>query len=282
MNTPINLLVVSKGHDYDHNAFLAMLAALPDINSTLVEQPAAQVLLQPEHVAAYDAVLFYDMSGIPGAGLTHDNADAQGQPSAAYRAAIEALVASGKGLVLINHATVSWPHWPLWRTITGSSFMLQQGELHGQQVPGSGYRGGHGPYPNPTLRLRPEGSHPVLAGLDDGFEITDEIYLKTKGFEANVVPLLRGEYEFVAANFTPPPLASPEEQATWDHPPGSDLIVWANAAQNSPVVVSDVGDGPPAYENPAYRRLLSNALHWVASAEARTWAKAHSQAQDKT
>lgn len=276
MSKPINVLVVSKGHDYDHNSFLAMLDALPDINATLVEQPAAQAVLQPPHAAAYDAVLFYDMSGIPGVGLTHDNADDQGQPSDAYRQAIEALVAQGTGMVLLNHATVSWPHWPLWRRITGSSFMLKQGELNGVTVPGSGYRGGHGPHPNPTLRLKPAGQHPVLAGIEEGFEITDEIYLKTSDFEANVVPLLRGEYDFVASNFTPPPLAPAEEQAAWDHPPGSDLIVWAHSAENSPVVVSDVGDGPPAYENPAYQRMLTNALHWVASAEARTWASTRS------
>lgn len=272
MSQSLSVLLVSKGHDYNHDAFLAMFQAMEGIDATLVEQPAAQVLLQPEHVVDYDAVLFYDMSGIPGVGLTHDLADPQGQPTPAYRAAIEALIDSGKGLVLLNHATVSWPDWPLWRRITGSSFMLRAGELNGVQVPGSGYRGGHGPHPNPTLRLRPEADHPVLAGLADGFDITDEIYLKTSDFEAHVLPLMRGEYEFVADNFTPPPLAPEAEQAAWNHPPGSNLIVWANAAGNSPVVVSDVGDGPPAYGNPDYQRLLSNALHWVASEEARTWA----------
>lgn len=277
MSTPTKLLVVSKGHDYDHNSFLAMLQALPNIDSTLVEQPAAQVVLHPDNIKSYDAVLFYDMCGIPGAGLTHDGADEQGQPSSRYRSAIESLVDNGTGLILLNHATVSWPNWPLWRTITGSSFMLQQGELHGKTVPGSGYRGGHGPHPNPTLRLKPDGQHPVLEGLEAGFEITDEIYLKTSDFESNVVPLMRGEYNFVASNFTPPPLAPPEEQAAWDHPPGSDLIVWAHSAHNSPVVVSDVGDGPPAYENPAYQRLISNAVHWVASKEAQQWARQQHQ-----
>ncbi|MFK7914842.1 MAG: ThuA domain-containing protein [Pseudomonadales bacterium] len=269
-----SVLVVSKGHDYDQTSFQTMLAELPDIEATLVEQPAAQIILQQPHIDAYDAVLFYDMSGIPGVGLTHDLADDQGQPDPAYRQAIERLLELGKGLVLLNHATVSWPHWPLWRTITGSSFMLSAGLLNGQHTPGSGYRGGHGPYPNPTLKLQPAGNHRVLEGLDKGFTITDEIYLKTSDFEANVVPLLRGEFDFVADNFTPPPLAPADEQANWQHPPGSDLIVWANAAGNSPVVVSDVGDGPPAYENPDYRRLLGNALHWVASAEARSWATA--------
>lgn len=270
--TALNVLVISKGHAFNHDAFIAMFDALDGVTMTLVEHPAAQVVLQPDAVARYDVVFFYDMSGIPGVGLTHDDADAEGNPPESYRTAVEQLVQSGKGLMLVNHATVGWPNWPLWREISGSSFMLRQGELHGETVPGSGYRGAHGPLPNATIPVRPQGSHPVLDGLDEGFEITDELYLKTSGFEANVVPLLRGDYDFVVDNFSPPPLAAPDEQAAWDHPPGSNLLVWANACGRSPIVVSELGDGPLAYENPAYRRLVGNALRWLASADARDWA----------
>ena len=102
--------------------------------------------------------------------------------------------------------------------------------------------------------------------------ITDELYLKTADYEDHVLPLMRGEYNFVVENFTPPPLAPPEEQANWDHPPGSNLIVWANACAKSPVVVSDVGDSPLAYDDPQFQRLMHNAINWVASREARAWA----------
>ena len=274
-----NVLIVSKGHDFDHNAFLAMFNDMPGVSATLVQQPAAQVLLQPDNAEAYDAVLFYDMSGIPGIGLLHDGANDTGVPPARYRESIKALVRRGTGLVLLNHATVSWPLWPLWRQITGTSFMLQAGDLDGVPVPGSGYRGGHGPHPNPTLRLVPQCEHPVLDGLEEGFEITDEIYLKTAEFEDGVEPLLRGDYEFVAGNFTPPPLAPPEEQAKWDHPPGSNLIVWANRAWASPVVASDVGDSPAAFGNPGFRRLVGNALRWVSSEQARAWAAERRESQ---
>ncbi len=270
---PINVLIVSKGHDFNHDAFLDMFTGMQGIAATLVQQPAAQVLLRPENIGHYQAILFYDMSGIPGIGLLHDGANDTGIPPEGYRASIEALVKKGTGLVLLNHATVSWPLWPLWRRISGTSFMLQAGELDGVTVPGSGYRGGHGPYPNPTLKLVPQCGHPVLDGLEGGFEITDEIYLKTSGFESRVQPLLRGEFDFTTGNFTPPPLAPPEEQANWRHPPGSDLIVWANRVGASPVVASDVGDGPAAFGNPGFRRLLGNSLRWVASDAARAWAQ---------
>ena len=273
MTDKIRVLVVSKGHAYNHDSFLAMLDSMDDIDATLVQQPAAQVVLQPGAVDPYDVIFFYDMSGIPGVGLLHDGANNTGIPPEPYRQAIEALVQSGKGLFFVNHATVSWPLWPLWRKMTGSSFMLSRGELNGKVVPGSGYRGGHGPLESATIHLIPQQNHPVLAGLENGFDITDELYLKTADFEAKVLPLMRGDYAFVASNFTAPPLAAPDEQKAWDHPQGSNLIVWANAVGKSPVVVSDVGDSPLAYDSPDYRRLVQNAFRWLASAEARQWAQ---------
>ena len=267
-----NVLIVSKGHAYNHDAFLAMFEGDEDITTTLVEQPAAQVMLRPENIRPYDAVLFYDMSGIPGIGLRHDGAGNSGEPPADFRNSMAALLDSGKGMLLLNHATVSWPNWPFWREIHGSSFLLQGGQVFGETLPGSGYRGGHGPFPNPTFTLTPvDPGHPVVAGLEDGFVVTDEIYLKSPNFEADVLPLMRSNYDYVAENFTPPPLAPQEEQEHWQHPPGSNLVVWAKAAGNSPVVASDIGDSPEAFANPGFRRLVKNALQWVASAEARAW-----------
>ena len=62
---PLNVLVVTKGHPYDYTGFHGMFDQNPDITATCVEQPAAQIILRPEYVAAYDAVVFYDMWGIP-------------------------------------------------------------------------------------------------------------------------------------------------------------------------------------------------------------------------
>lgn len=273
MTQKIRVLLVSKGHAYNHDSFLAMLDSMEDIDATLVQQPAAQVVLQPGNVDSYDVVFFYDMSGIPGVGLLHDGANNTGVPPEPYRRAIEALVQTGKGLLFVNHATVSWPLWPLWRQMTGSSFMLSKGELNGKTVPGSGYRGGHGPLPSANIRLVPQQAHPVLEGLENGFHLADELYLKTADYEQNVLPLMRGDYPFVMENFTAPPLAAPDERASWQHPPGSNLLVWANAVGSCPVVVSDVGDSPLAYDSPDYRRLINNALRWLASGDARAWAK---------
>lgn len=269
MNSPqekdIRLMVVTGGHDYDNTAFTDMLDALERIHPIIVEQPDAQSALAKRD--DFDVVFFYDMCGIPGAGLTHDNADADGTPSTEYAQNIEGLLEAGVGLLLANHATVSWPTWPLWRKITGSSFMLSAGELNGIHTPGSGYRGGHGPHPNATVRLNRQIDHPALAGLDADFTITDELYLKTSAYEADVTPLLRADYDFIASNFTAPPLAPPEEQANWDHPPGSNLVVWTHQVRHSQVIVSDLGDGPAAFANQNFRRLLQNSFQWLAHSE---------------
>ena len=267
-----NLLVVTKGHPYDHNAFHGLIDAIPDVVATFVEHPAAQAVLRPENLSGYDAVLFYDMQGIP---MGPDGL-ASAQPPADYVRSIEALLERGVGLVLLNHALVQWPLWPLWREITGSTFQLTQSQVGGRLAPGSGYRGGAGqPDRNATHRLSPIGApHPVTHGLEAGFEITDEIYLRTPlAVTPDTVPLLASDYTFTQANFSPPPLAPKAEQDAWAHEDGDNVIVWARRVRNSPVVASEAGDGPAAYENPGFRRLLANAIQWVASDEARAWAR---------
>lgn len=268
----LRVIVVVKGHDYDRNAFHAIFDDYADVDATFVEQPAAQVSLRPNEVEAYDAVLFYDMWGIS-FGPTGLICDA---PPSDYAASISALLKRGKGLVLLNHALVQWPAWPLWREISGTTFMLTQSALNGQILPGSGYRGGMGePHRNATHRLSVvDVAHPVTRGLGEGFEIVDELYLRTPlPKSADILPLLTSDYAFVQENFNPPPLASKEEQQRWQHPRGDNVIVWAKRTGNSPVVASEAGDGPLAYANPSFRKLIHNALHWVASDAARSWAR---------
>jgi hypothetical protein len=114
----------------------------------------------------------------------------------------------------------------------------------------------------------------VAQGLEGGVELVDELYLRMPlPRSADIVPLFRSDYPFDEAHFNPPPLASKAEQASWRHPPGDDVVVWAKRTRNSPVVACEPGDGPAAYGNPGFRRLLVNALTWVAAEPARAWAR---------
>jgi hypothetical protein len=268
----LNILVVTNGHPYDYNGFHAIFDDNPELTASFVDQPAAQAVLRPDSAKNYDAILFYDMWGIP----MDPTSSASAEPPADYVKSIEALLARGTGLVLLNHALVQWPQWPLWREISGTTFLLSQSEQGGKTVPGSGYRGGAGePHRNARHRLSVvDPAHPVSRGLGEGFEIVDELYLRMPAAESpDIKPLLISDYPFTEKNFNPPPLASQEEQARWHHPDGNNVIVWAKRTGNSPIVASEAGDGPEAYANPAFRRMLYNALGWVASEEARAWAR---------
>src|SRR5690242_15238710 len=50
---PLNVLVAAKGHPYLRDPFMAMFDDLPGIACTLVEQPAAARLMNPEGMAGF-------------------------------------------------------------------------------------------------------------------------------------------------------------------------------------------------------------------------------------
>jgi hypothetical protein len=104
------------------------------------------------------------------------------------------------------------------------------------------------------------------------FELDDELYC-CPVFESDVVPLLRADAPDGPFRETyHEVLGTPRSGPAWTHPPASDLIGWAKSAGRSPVVYLQPGDGPDTFGQPAYRRLVANALEWVSSAAARAWA----------
>ncbi|MFT6286270.1 MAG: hypothetical protein ACJA09_001016 [Alcanivorax sp.] len=58
------LLVVVRGHPYDRDALAGAFDSFEAYNWSLVEQPAAQRLLDPELASDYDACVCYDMPGV--------------------------------------------------------------------------------------------------------------------------------------------------------------------------------------------------------------------------
>ena len=254
-----NVLLVTKGHPFDRDAFAAIFESFAEVATTTVEQPAAQRLLEPAAASPYDAIVFYDMPGIefrPGAPpLFHP-------PPPELVDGFHQLLDAGKGLVFLHHAIAGWPAWPEYADIVGGRFLYQPGELRGELLPDSGYR--H----DVRHRVRVvHPSHPVCAGLDASFEIVDELYL-FRAFEDRVEPLLRSDYPFVdehfhsAANAIEGRFGSREG---WSHPPGTDLIGWTHRYRSSRIVYLACGDGPSAYASPELRRLIRNAIAFVAN-----------------
>ena len=54
------------------------------------------------------------------------------------------------------------------------------------------------------------------------------------------------------------------DNAGWSRPDGSDLIGWTRRAGTSGLVYLQPGDDAITCDNPVYRRLIRNAVHWVA------------------
>ena len=264
----LNLLVVTKGHPFERDAFFSVFEAWTDVACTAVEQPAAQAFFSPQAAAPYDAIVLYDMPGIE---FRRDGPPVLHAPPAQLVTGFRELLDAGQGCVFLHHAIAGWPAWDAYAEVIGGRFLYAPAKLRGRPCPDSGYR--HGV----RHRVSVVGAgHPVVEGLADGFEIEDELYL-CEVFEDDVLPLLRSDADFVAENFYSAALAVQGQMFSregWAHEPGSNLVAWARRESASPIVYIACGDSPAAYANPGFRRLLENAVRWVASDEAHAWARA--------
>jgi uncharacterized protein len=85
-----------------------------------------------------------------------------------------------------------------------------------------------------------DAEHPITLGMED-FEILDEVY----------------NHYYVKDDV--------EVLLTTDHPLSGHELGWINTFGNSRVVFLINGHGETAYENPNFRKLLHNAIHWAAA-----------------
>lgn len=265
----LNVFVATKGHAFSRDAFEEMLRAI-GVEPTMVDHPAAAALLNPDAMRGYDAILLYDMPGMDFR-VPVDERPAALPPDPSLVAGFEALLAAGKGIVALHHALAGWPAWPGYAEALGGAFLYKARDLRGQATAASGYAADI----RYTARAVDQ-CHPVLAGIPERFDLTDELYWHP-AFTDAVHPLLVRETpidveRFVSATRAVRRIPDGERDA-WQPSGGTDLLGWAKAAHNSPLVYLQPGDGPATYRDPTYRALLGNAIRWVASAEASRWAR---------
>jgi uncharacterized protein len=272
---PIKVLLITRWHPFDRAPFYDMFDALgTQITWTHVEQPAAELFFNPERAAPYDVFVLYDMAGREPKKNPDGSYDANSifrdpifpKPSEDLQRGFKALLQSGdKGFVFFHHSLASWVHtWPEYTEVIGAA--ADWGlpiTVRGKEYPYSGFRGGV--QQHITIEDK---SHPVVAGLGDGYDIEDETYLCPM-FEESVHCLLRTDFKPIDTNF---PMQSAKG---WHHPPGSNMAGWVKTAENTPVVYLQNGHGPTAWANPAFRKLMGNAITWAHSPEAKSWAKAN-------
>ena len=247
------------GHPFDTDAFRAMWMSFPGIHATQIAWPEAEQVFAPGGLDDADVLVLYDM---PGVGLRRDGPPSPQPPPAVVQQGWAHLLQHGMPVVAMHHAIASWPAWPMFADIVGGRFHYAPAQLHGVDYPDSGYRLDA----RQTLAvLAPD--HPVCAGLPASFELTDETYL-CPVFTDAVTPLLGTDapldtdHHFSAAAAV---AGRRNSRDGWSHPQGTPLAAWTHRVHSSTVVYVQPGDGPSAFTNPHYRRLLANAVTWAAS-----------------
>lgn len=263
----LRVLVVTGGHRFAEGPFYDLWDADEGLRWEHVAHPEALGCFGPGTRGRWDAVVAYDL---PGVVFRAGQAPELVEPPAEYRRDVLDALGAGQGVVFVHHALAGWPAWEAWADVLGGRYHYRPGRLWGRDWPDSGYRMDA---PHHVRVVAPD--HPVCAGLGTGFDLVDELYCAPVDEQA-VVPLLRSDADFACGGFTGTmDTLTGRDAATsgWSHPPGSSLVAWAKRAGQSPVVYVQPGDGPPAFANPAYRRLLGNAVRWVASPEAHRWAR---------
>ena len=150
------------------------------------------------------------------------------------QAAFVKLLRNGKGLVALHHSLASYQHWGEYRNIIGGKWYTEKWKQNGVEHPPSTFQ--H----DVQFKVHiVDNRHPVTRGMQD-FIIRDETY---GNFEVlpKVKPLL-----------------------TTDEPTSNRVICWAHTYGRSRVVYIQLGHDHYAYENSSYRRLVLQAIRWVA------------------
>jgi type 1 glutamine amidotransferase len=259
----LNILLVTRGHPFDRDAFFDVFDSNPDIQYSNVEHPAAQFMYNPEMAQKFDCYVQYDM---PGVQFGADGPE-YAEPPEFYKQGLRAMGEAGCPLVIMHHAAAAWPAWPEWAEIVGGQFLYTPMQSRGVERPDSGYN------IDVSHRVSPVMDHPITRGIEP-FDLVDEVYL-SEVFEDSVIPLFTSNWTFSRDHFYSAANAVVGGQlnsnAGWDHDDGSNLVGWIKAYKNSPLVYLQFGDGPAAYNNPSYRRILAQAIQWASSAEAKAW-----------
>jgi uncharacterized protein len=152
----IRVLLVTGGHGFEHDPFLAVFQSIPAIQVTEATYPDAAGLFTPDLAKDYDVIVFYDMWSQP---MT----DAQ-------RSGLVQLLNNGIGIVALHHTLAAHPDWPEYAKIIGGKYYVKPHSVDGKTVPASQYDHGQ------DIRVHIAApNHPITYGLKD-FDIHDEAY----------------------------------------------------------------------------------------------------------
>ena len=153
---PINILIVTGGHDFDEPNFYKMFDAMPNIRYDKAKLPKDMDLLAPGLEKKYDLVLTYDMNNFP--------------VSNAQREQFAKLIEEGMPLLVLHHSVGGYDNWMPYSRMIGGKYVHKPTEIDGKTYPASDYK--H----DIDIKVQiADKEHPITKGLDD-FVILDETY----------------------------------------------------------------------------------------------------------
>ncbi len=141
------------------------------------------------------------------------------------------LTKKGKPFLFLHHSLVSYQKWPEFEKLLGGKY-VEDGELPKEEQ--STYK--HDVWVEVEVV---DDRHPVTSGMND-FRIFDEVY---------------GNYKLL-------PTVKPLLKTT--HAESSPVIGWENRYNQSTVIYLQPGHDKNAYESPNYRKIVSQAINYLA------------------
>lgn len=141
---------------------------------------------------------------------------------------------AGKGVIALHHSYCSYSEWPEYTEIIGGRYNMTEWVDNGIKKPASTYK--HDVHFSVNV-VNP--AHPVTKGVTN-FEILDETY--GGGYVMpDVTPLL-----------------------TTNDSTSTPTICWAKTYKKARIVTLLLGHDRPAFENPAFKKVLYQAIFWTA------------------
>lgn len=144
------------------------------------------------------------------------------------------LLKDGKPMIFTHHSIASYQDWDEFKKIRGGIYNLEPVMKNGMKLAASTYK--H----DVDLEVKIlDPRHPIVDGIDE-FTIRDEAY---------------GNLEI---------LTEVHPVMGTDHPENSPLLAWTTQYEKSTIVYLQFGHDHFAYEDPNYRKILSNTIRWLA------------------
>jgi uncharacterized protein len=215
----IKTAVVTGAHPFDVPGFHALWRALDELDVYIqsLDDFASDVGKVRER---YDVVVLYHMV----TATPPENSEGEPWYQRRHRQAMESLGETPQGIVVLHHALLAYPDWPLWSELVGiadrriSSYHMQQ-----------------------RIPVRIAAEHPITRGVPD-WELGDETYVMRDAQPEHGNTVL---------------LATDHERST-------RTLAWTRQYRSARVLCFQSGHDRQSWEDERFRTVLGNGIRWSA------------------